>query len=112
MLGHTFQVRAYVALGSLSPSDVVVEATHGRVDSSDRIVAPITTPLAAIESYDGNRWRYEADVPLTRTGAFGYTVRIRPSSEFLASSAELGLQSVPFDARHDDDDNPAESLLR
>jgi len=96
-LGNELMVRAYVALGALSPADVEVQVVHGRVDASDRIVAAAAAPLVAVEQYDGNRWRYETVVPLTRTGPFGYTVRVRPTGEFTVSPAELGLQALPVD---------------
>ena len=104
-LGNELTVRSYVALGSLTPADVEVQVVHGRVDPNDRIVAAGSAPLVAVEQYEGNRWRYEAAFPLTRTGPFGYTVRVRPSSEFLANSAEMGLQAVPFDPLPPDHDD-------
>jgi starch phosphorylase len=48
-------------------------------------------PLHHTESYDGGQHRFEGDVRLTRTGAFGYTVRVLPRHDGLASGAELGL---------------------
>ncbi len=47
------------------------------------------------ESYEGNRHRFDADVRLDRSGPFGYTVRVLPRNESLASVAELGLVSAP-----------------
>ncbi|MDT4900122.1 MAG: glycogen phosphorylase, partial [Pseudonocardiales bacterium] len=35
--------------------------------------------------------RYEGEVPLDRTGGFGYTVRVLPNNDLLASPAELGV---------------------
>ena len=39
----------------------------------------------------GDTHRFEADVPLHRAGAFGYTVRVIPHHELLSTVAELGL---------------------
>ena len=47
------------------------------------------------ESYDGNRHRFDAAVPLRVSGPFGYTVRVVPRNEALASVAELGLVAEP-----------------
>ena len=47
-------------------------------------------PLNLVEKSDG-RARFEGGVPLTRTGSFGYTVRVLPKNALLASSAELGV---------------------
>jgi len=107
-LGNDMVVRAFVALGSLTPDDVVIEVVHGKVDAQDRIVNPTAAYLASSASYEGNRWLYETVVPLDRTGVFGYTVRILPSNPCLVSPAELGLQAIPIDAStHADDESPA-----
>ena len=47
------------------------------------------------ESYDGNRHRFDAAVPLATSGPFGYTVRVVPRNAALASVAELGLVAEP-----------------
>ena len=38
---------------------------------------------------------FTGTVPLDRTGAFGYTVRVVPAHPLMASPAELGLIAVP-----------------
>ncbi len=93
-IGAALDVHAYVSLGSLAPSDVVVEVVHGRVQADDRLVETATTPLALGESYEGGRHRFDGHLPLTRAGSFGYTVRVLPSHADLASPAELGLVAL------------------
>jgi starch phosphorylase len=90
-LGSTVHLRAIVSLGSLSPDDVVVEAAYGRVDDADEIAHAERQPLALAGEAGSGQWAYEGDVPLVRTGAFGYTVRVLPTHESLANPAELGL---------------------
>jgi glycogen phosphorylase len=51
--------------------------------------------LAPAEAYDGGRWRFDGQMPLDRTGPFGYTVRVLPRHEGLASIADMGLIRVP-----------------
>jgi starch phosphorylase len=51
--------------------------------------------VTAVESYEGGRHRFEGNVSLSRPGPFGYTVRIAPSHDLLASPAELGLVALP-----------------
>jgi starch phosphorylase len=43
------------------------------------------------EQAEGSRHWFTVTLPLERTGAFGYTVRVLPYSEHLASPAELGV---------------------
>jgi starch phosphorylase len=47
-------------------------------------------PVDSTDVSDG-AGRYEADIPLERTGSFGYTVRVLPKNPLLASEAELGV---------------------
>jgi starch phosphorylase len=97
-LGDALQLRAFVALGDLAPSDVAVQVVHGRVDESDRLVDYTVTPLHLAETYEHGRHRYEGAVALASTGSFGYTVRVVPTHPALASDAELGLVRLPADA--------------
>jgi starch phosphorylase len=90
-LGSALSLRALVDLGGLSPEDVEVEAAYGRVDEADNLHAVTTVPLAPSERADDGQYRYEGAVPLERTGAFGYTVRVLPKHALLASNADLGL---------------------
>lgn len=94
-LGTPVTFRAFVTLGDLTPGDVEVQLVHGRVDADDVLVNPTCTPLAAVESFEGNRWKFEIALPLDQSGPFGYTVRVIPTHEGVASIAELGLQAVP-----------------
>jgi len=95
MRGAQITIRAYVSLGSLAPSDVRVQAVHGRVDADDQLVHPEHTDMEVVEEYPSNRWLYRATVALDHNGPFGYTVRALPWHDGLASPAELGLQAVP-----------------
>jgi len=90
-LGSTVHLRAIVSLGSLSPDDVSVEAAYGRVDDSDQIRPASHLPMLCCGDAGSGQWAYEGDVPLERTGAFGYTVRVLPRHDSLATPAELGL---------------------
>jgi len=90
-VGDEVSVRAFVSLGALKPDEVTVELVYGRVTPSDSLVDPISAPLTHAESYEGGRHRFEGTVRLRRTGPFGYTVRVLPQFEGLASPAELGL---------------------
>ena len=78
-LGSHLTLRAEVALNGLSTDDVCVEAVYGLVDVDDRLIeldrrsrSSSPTPV------DGTTW-FEGEVPLERTGPFGYTVRVLPS---------------------------------
>jgi starch phosphorylase len=90
-VGSVVHLRAIVSLGRLMPEDVTVEAAYGRVDDKDEIPAPDHLPLERTEQVGDGQWAYEGDVTLSRTGSFGYTVRVLPRHHLLATPAELGL---------------------
>ena len=72
----------------------------GRVDPQDRITDASSFPLKPAQGPDlEDRWTYEGPLTLSRTGPFGYTVRILPAHPLLASGAELGLVALPESAQ-------------
>ncbi|MEO5664136.1 MAG: alpha-glucan family phosphorylase, partial [Nocardioides sp.] len=94
-VGATLAVRAFVALADLGTDDVEVQVVHGRTSADDDLLDAGVTVMHASESYDGNRHRFDADVPLDHSGSFGYTVRVVPRNAALASVSEMGLVAVP-----------------
>ncbi|MFC5184704.1 alpha-glucan family phosphorylase [Actinomadura harenae] len=94
-VGTRLPVRVVVDLGGLEPSDVTVEVAHGRVDETDAIAEPSYLELTRPEPAGDGRLRYAGEVPLVRSGAFGYSVRVVPRHEMLADRAEMGLVAVP-----------------
>jgi starch phosphorylase len=94
-VGAVLELRATIALGDLEPADVRVEAAYGKVGPHDELVHPAYLPLSPEEVDDDGRAHYTGVVPLDRTGAFGYTVRVVPYHPLAAASAELGLITVP-----------------
>ena len=90
-IGGAFDLRVFVSLGSLSIDDVDVQVVHGRVRGEDQLVDTTVESLTHTEEYEGGRHRFDARVSLSRTGPFGYTVRVLPKHPGLASPAELGL---------------------
>jgi glycogen phosphorylase len=89
-IGSTLDLRAEVELPGLAPGDIQVQAAYGRVDDADGLHDVTTVPMAH-EHTDGSRHWFTATLPLKRTGAFGYTVRVLPHSVRMADPAELGV---------------------
>lgn len=94
-IGSQITVRAYVSLGVLGPDDVDVSVVCGRVDAEDRLASSDSVSMSVVDTYEGNRVQYSADIELDTNGSFGYTVRIMPRHAGLVSGADLGLQAVP-----------------
>jgi starch phosphorylase len=94
-IGQTLGVTVYVSLGRLGPEDVDVQVVHGRIRHDDELVDTHVESLHLAESYEAGRHRYEGSVALKQTGPFGYTTRILPRHDLLASPAELGFVIAP-----------------
>jgi glycogen phosphorylase len=94
--GARLVIRAGVALGQLSPTDVSVEVLYGRTGDDDEIAEPLRAELT-LESPPGGdavAW-YCGEAVLGQPGPFGYTVRVLPSHPMLSAPAEMGLVTVP-----------------
>ncbi|MGH8962001.1 MAG: alpha-glucan family phosphorylase [Jatrophihabitantaceae bacterium] len=92
-LGGSLNLRAEVALNGLCADDVDVQAVYGAADTDDVLSDVTAVALKQVESNDGTLW-FEGQIPLGRTGSFGYTVRVLPSNDALAGPAELGVVAV------------------
>jgi starch phosphorylase len=90
-IGDRLHVNAYLNLGVLNPADVLVEIGYGRVDESDELTDTRIAELDAVQTLGNGRYLYGGTVTIERSGPFGYTVRVMPRHEALASKAELGL---------------------
>ncbi|MCU1678874.1 MAG: alpha-glucan phosphorylase [Frankiales bacterium] len=97
-LGSSLPIRAVVDLGKLSPTDVVVQAVYGRVNDADEFVYDAIKDVCAAAAdmkfagkSDDGLYRFEGEVPLGRTGPFGYTVRVLPHNDLLIHPAETRL---------------------
>jgi starch phosphorylase len=94
-VGASIELHATIALGDLEPDDVLVEAAYGKVGPHDELMRPTYAKLTVASTDDDGRAHYTGTVPLDRTGAFGYTVRVVPHHPLVATPAELGLIAVP-----------------
>ncbi|MBW8484465.1 alpha-glucan family phosphorylase [Actinomadura parmotrematis] len=94
-VGARLPLRVVVALAGLDPADVAVEVAYGRVDDADALADPSYLELGGPEPLEDGRLRYVGDVPLERSGSFGYSVRVVPRHEGLATRAEMGLVALP-----------------
>jgi starch phosphorylase len=90
-IGDILQVNAYVALHDLTPDDVSVEVAYGKAEDSDELADITVAELKAVEDLGKGRHLFSGTLVIDRSGSFGYTVRVLPKHEALASKAELGL---------------------
>ena len=90
-IGDSLTVNAYVSLGSVGPEDVSVEVVYGRASDSDDLSEVAVADLQVSEDLGRGRFLFSGEIVIDHSGSFGYTVRVLPQHESLASRSELGL---------------------
>ncbi|WP_407108103.1 alpha-glucan family phosphorylase [Rhodococcus aetherivorans] len=88
-IGSKLALTAHVYLDGLRVTDVVVQAVVGRVGVDDTLSDVVTVPMRHTGT-DPLGEVFEVEVALPMAGSVGYTVRVLPHHELLASDAELG----------------------
>jgi len=86
-LGSDLTVSATVELNGLTSQDVEVQVLHGPVSVTGELSTPSTT---AMQPHDEQPGVFTAQIPCTRAGTFGYTVRIVPAHPDLDHFASIG----------------------
>ncbi|GAA1261838.1 glycosyltransferase family 1 protein [Arthrobacter pascens] len=90
-IGDTLEVNAYVGLHTLTPQDVAVEVAYGQAEESDELANVTLVELDPKDELGNGRYLFTGSIVIDRSGSFGYTVRVLPKHDALASKAELGL---------------------
>ncbi|MCG2624948.1 alpha-glucan family phosphorylase [Arthrobacter sp. I2-34] len=90
-IGDTVRINAYVRLEELTPEDVSVQAVHGQVTENDELAQISIRDLTLKEDLGDGRFLFSGGVTIDHSGSFGYTVRVLPRHQHLATEAELGL---------------------
>ncbi|MGC9334190.1 MAG: alpha-glucan family phosphorylase [Anaerolineae bacterium] len=84
--------QAWIRLGSLSPDDVAVQFYFGEVDIDGEIAAAETVPMEYVgPDGDGGHLFRANGVPCSRSGCFGFTIRVLPSHPDLVTTFLPGL---------------------
>ncbi|WP_110589882.1 alpha-glucan family phosphorylase [Microbacterium suaedae] len=90
-VGALLDVRAFVALGDISPDDVAVQLACGRPNADDELTDVRFETLTLADAFEGGRYGFAGSHALDRSGPFGCTVRVVPANSHLAGPAETGL---------------------
>ncbi|GAA5063920.1 alpha-glucan family phosphorylase [Nocardia callitridis] len=97
VIGAKLALTAWVELGGLAATDVVVQAVLGRVspedDLSDVVIFAMTP--GGREGSDAGTQAFTVETPVPLSGAVGYTVRVLPHHALLAGDGEFGLVAAP-----------------
>src|SRR5260370_7326767 len=90
LVGESLQVSAQVHLGDVDPNHVRVEAYHGEAENGG-IKNPSVSVLNANGQNAHRTYLYHASVPASKTGAYGFSVRVVPIHPNLMQAHELRL---------------------
>jgi len=85
-LGATRRVVATVQLGKLRADDVEVQLLHGPVGPDGDLSQPAVVPMQSQEGDD----LWAGELVCSAAGRYGYTVRVVPHQQDLATFAEIG----------------------
>jgi starch phosphorylase len=74
------RIKADVFLNELDPEDVDVEIYYGPLSPWDEFTERNTTQMTAVDSDGSGNYRFRGEILCRKTGRYGFTVRILPSS--------------------------------
>lgn len=89
-VGHKLEIRAWVEIDGLAPSDIVVEALLGRVGSNRDLFETSRVVLEPVEE-QGSATVFRVKAKAERAGNRGYTVRVKPHYPDIHVASELPL---------------------
>jgi glycogen phosphorylase len=90
-LGEQRRVETLIDLGDLHKSDVAVQLVHGPVGLTNELQTIRVAPMAHFgEEVEGSRHRYRGSFVCEVAGRYGFSVRIVPSHQDLASYTDVG----------------------
>lgn len=87
-----YKIAAEVDLGNLSASDVEVQIYFGKVDDLNRAYSNSFILMKNIGKMENSSiHKYRGEIECSKTGQFGYTLRILPKNPMLIYPFELGV---------------------
>ena len=90
-VGRPIAVEAVVNLGGLAPEDLEVELYYGSLDADGQLTSGQALAMEQKAVEGEGRIRYRAEMPCTRSGMTGYTVRVMPRHPQLTDTRDMGL---------------------
>jgi starch phosphorylase len=91
-LGDERTVAATVRVGRLSTDDISVQLAHGPVGASGELLDPTFLDMSPDHCQDGT-CTYRGAFGASKTGLYGFAVRVIPTHQDLTSPVDLGLIS-------------------
>jgi starch phosphorylase len=89
--GERLRVHAVLFLGQLAAEEVRVDAFYGNIVGEDVLQNSALAQLGEVEKLADGRFRFGGDIPCSRTGSFGFKLRVTPSHPLMLDPYEMGL---------------------
>ncbi|MDR0926734.1 MAG: alpha-glucan family phosphorylase [Ignavibacteria bacterium] len=84
-------VSAHISLGNvIKPEDIIVQVYYGTLDHNNEITSPATKEIT-MRKQEGDQYVYEGDFSFHESGVQGFTLRVLPTHNLLASNTDLYL---------------------
>lgn len=90
-IGTDQKVNATVNLGTLTPDDVRVQLYYGPLDRHGAIISGQSKDMTPANGATSGSVQFESSIAYTATGQMGFSVRVLPKHEELASPFQRGL---------------------
>jgi starch phosphorylase len=85
------KIKADVFLNELDPEDVDVEIYYGPLSLRDEFTERNTIQMKAVDSDGNGNYHFQGEIPCGKTGKYGFTIRVLPSSRKLETPYMAGL---------------------
>jgi starch phosphorylase len=86
-----FPLLAELYLGKIDPGEIRVEAYYGTITGEDVLHHSALAALSDVTKIADSRYRFSGFIPCSRTGNFGFKLRITPFHPLLTDAYEMGL---------------------
>jgi starch phosphorylase len=86
-----FPLQAEVFLGKLDPAEVRVEAYYGTIIGEDVLRDSALAVLSEVAALGDGRFRFSGAIRCSRTGRFGFKLRVTPHHALMVDPYELGM---------------------
>jgi len=90
-VGKNVAVQAVINLGRLSPADVRVELYYGPLDEDGQLNNGTPVQMQQVGQEGDSRVRYSVEMPCDSSGRSGYTLRVMPRHDLLATPYEMAM---------------------
>jgi starch phosphorylase len=90
-VGESFEVKAWIHTGSLTPADIKVQIYLGRVNENREISQGQVLPMSLDGTPTADGLLFRVQVPLKTSGTQGFTIRVLPHHDLLIHPHQTGL---------------------